>query len=121
MVELYCGNSLRVKAVGYFRRDASSLMFYGTLKETLSEEKVSTTGVTQGNLELLLCSNSPDSQQTQIHDHHALIFLLLKTTFTKIPPNKLQYRNYKKLEVHSFLQDVKQLPEKISCTKWEKD
>ena len=96
-------------------------MFYGTLNETLSEEKVSTTGVTQRNLELLLCSNSPDSQQTQIHDHHALIFLLLKTTFTKIPPNKLQYRNYKKLEVHSFLQDVKQLPEKISCTKWEKD
>ena len=32
---------------------------------TLSEE-VSTTGVTQGNLELLLPPNSPDSHHTQI-------------------------------------------------------
>ena len=38
-----------------------------------------------------------------------------------MPPNKLQYRNYKKFEVHSFLQDVEQLPEKISYTEWEKD
>ena len=36
-------------------------------------------------------------------------------------PNKLQYRNCKKSEVHSFLQDVEQLPEKISFTKWKKD
>ena len=33
----------------------------------------------------------------------------------------MQYRNYKKFEVHSFLQDVEQLPEKISYTEWEKD
>ena len=38
-----------------------------------------------------------------------------------MPSNKLQYRNYKKFEVHSFLQDVEQLPEKISYTEWEKD
>ena len=38
-----------------------------------------------------------------------------------MPPNKVQYRNYKKFEVHSFLQDVEQLPEKISYTEWEKD
>ena len=38
-----------------------------------------------------------------------------------MPPNKLQYRNYKKFEVHSFLQDVEQLPKKVSYTKWEKD
>ena len=54
VVELFCGNSLRVKAIGYFRREAPSLMFDGELNVTLSEEKVSTTGVTQGNLELLL-------------------------------------------------------------------
>ena len=71
-MELYCGNSLRVKAVGYFRRDASSLMFYGTLNETLSEEKVSTTGVTQGNLELLLRPNSLYSYQTQIQEDEIL-------------------------------------------------
>ena len=54
VVELFCGNSLRVKAIGYFRREAPSLMFGGELNVTLSEEKGSTTGVTQGNLELLL-------------------------------------------------------------------
>ena len=38
-----------------------------------------------------------------------------------MPPNKLQYRNCKKFEVHSFLQDVEQLPEKISYTESEKE
>ena len=38
-----------------------------------------------------------------------------------MPPDKLQYRNYKEFEVHSFLQDVEQLSEKISYTEWEKD
>ena len=44
--------------------------------------------------------------ETGVSDHHVLIFSFLKTTFTKMPPNKLQYRNYKKFEVYSFLQDV---------------
>ena len=48
--EFFCGNSLRVNVVGCFRRGAPSLMFDGILNVTLSEEKVSTTGVTQGNL-----------------------------------------------------------------------
>ena len=33
----------------------------------------------------------------------------------------MQRRNYKQSEAHSFLQDVEQLPEKISYTEWEKD
>ena len=33
----------------------------------------------------------------------------------------MQHRNYKKFEVHSFLQDVEQLSEKISYTEREKD
>ena len=41
-------------------------MFGGILNVTLSE--VSTTGVTQWNLELLLRPNSPDSYQTQIQE-----------------------------------------------------
>ena len=61
-MELFCGNSLLVMAVGYFRRGVSFLMFDGILNVPLSEEKVSTTGVTQENLELLLRPNSPDSQ-----------------------------------------------------------
>ena len=43
-------------------------MFDGILIVTLSEEMVSTTGVTQGDLELLLRPNSPDSHQTQIQE-----------------------------------------------------
>ena len=64
----------------------------------------------------LILTNKPKSFQnsgvieTGISDHHALIFLFLKTTFTKMPPNKFQYRNYKKFEAHSFFQDVEQLP-----------
>ena len=45
MVELFCGSSLHVKDVGYFRRGAPSLMFDGVLNVTLSEEKASTTRV----------------------------------------------------------------------------
>ena len=41
-------------------------MFDGILNVTLSEE-VSTTEVTQGNLELPLLPNSLDSHQTQKH------------------------------------------------------
>ena len=61
MVGPFCGNSQRVKAVGYFLGGAVSLMFDRILNETVSEEKVSTTRVTEGNLELPLSPNSLDS------------------------------------------------------------
>ena len=61
-VELFWGNSLCVKTVCCFRRGAPSLMLDGILNVTLSEEMVSTIGVSQGNLALFLCPNSPDSQ-----------------------------------------------------------
>ena len=57
----------------------------------------------------LILTNEPKSfpnsgvMETDISDHRALFFSFLETTFTKMPPNKLQYRNYKKFEVHSFL------------------
>ena len=54
----------RVKAVGCFCRGAPSLMFDRILNATLSD-KVSTTGVTQENLELPLTPNSFDSHQTE--------------------------------------------------------
>ena len=64
-MELFCKNSQRVKPVGCFRRRTPSLIFDVILNVTLFEEKVSSTGVTQGNLELLLTPNSLDSHQTQ--------------------------------------------------------
>ena len=63
MVELFCGNSKRVKPVDCFRRGAPSLRFDGFLNVTLCDE-FSTTGVTQGNLKLPLPLDSLDSHQT---------------------------------------------------------
>ena len=71
-MELFCGNSVRVQPVGCFRRGGPSLVFDGILNVSLPEEKVSTTGVTRENLELLLCPNSPDSHQTQIQEYKIL-------------------------------------------------
>ena len=70
----------------------------------------------------LILTNKPKHFQnsgvmeTGISDHHALIFSFLKTNFTKMPLNRLQYRNYEKIGLHSFLQDVEQLPEKTNYT-----
>ena len=72
VVELFCGNSRRVKVVGCFHRGASSLMFDQILDVTLPEEKVSTTRVTKGNIKIFLRPNSPDSHQTQIQEGEIL-------------------------------------------------
>ena len=56
-MELFCGNNPRVKPV---HTGAPLLMFDGILNVTLSEE-FSTTGVTQGNIELPLPTDSLDS------------------------------------------------------------
>ena len=75
----------------------------------------------------LILTNKPRSFQntivmeTGISDQHALVCSFFETTFTKMPPIKLKYRNYKQFEIHSFLHDVGQLPEEISYSKWEKD
>ena len=63
-MEIFCGSSQPFKQ----RRGARSLMSDKVLTATLSGEKVSTTGVTQGNLELALPPNSLESHQTQKQD-----------------------------------------------------
>ena len=63
VVEPFSGNIQHVKAVGCFCRGTWPLMFDRILTATLSKEKISATGVTQGNLELLP-PVSPDSHQT---------------------------------------------------------
>ena len=52
-MELFRGNSQCVKPIDCFRKGAPSMMFDGFLNVTLCEE-VSTTGVTQENLEIPL-------------------------------------------------------------------
>ena len=62
-MEPFYGNSTRVKPVDCFRRGALS-MFDGFLNVSLCED-VSSTGITQRNLELRLPTDSLDSHQTQ--------------------------------------------------------
>ena len=50
---------------------------------------------------------------------HLLIFSFLKTSFTKMPPNKLRLSKHKSFDKTGFLNDVSNLPEKTSCTEWE--
>ena len=45
---------------------------------------------------------NPEVMETRISYHLTLIFSFLKISFTKMPPNKLQCRNYKRLEAESF-------------------
>ena len=56
-----------------------SLMFDKILNATLSEEKVSTTRVTQGNLELPLPPNSLDTKQDAIKKNSWTWQMRLKT------------------------------------------
>ena len=47
-------------------------MFDEILNVTMSEEKVSTTGVTEENVKLLLRLSSPGSHETQIREDETL-------------------------------------------------
>ena len=73
----------------------------------------------------LILTNKPKNFQntgvieTGVNDHHLLIFSFLKTSFKKMPPNKLRYRKYKSFDKIGFLKDVSNLPEKTYYTEWE--
>ena len=73
----------------------------------------------------LILTNKPKSIQntevieTSVSDHHLLIFSLLKTFFTKMPPNKLRYRKYNSFDKIRFLKNVSSLREKTNYTEWE--
>ena len=73
----------------------------------------------------LILTNKPKSFQNTgmieagVRDHHLLIFSFLKTSFTKMQPNKLSYRKYKSFDKIKFLKDASNLPEKTNYTEWE--
>ena len=60
----------------------------------------------------LILSNKKHSLQhtgtvdTGISDHHHLIYTMLKTTYTKLPPKKITYRVYKDFDRENFLYDL---------------
>ena len=44
--------------------------------------------------------------ETGINDHHKLITSFFRSHFERIPPKKVEYRNYKKFDVTNFLRDL---------------
>ena len=72
-MELFTGNSHRVKSIDCFRRGAPSLMFDRILNVTLSDELL-TTGVTQGNLDIPLLPKSLDSVEILDRRHILISF-----------------------------------------------
>ena len=71
-MEVFCGNSQRVKAVGCFRRETLWLMFRGVLNATLPVEKVSNIAFTEGNLESPLPHNYFDLNQMKKEEDETL-------------------------------------------------
>ena len=73
----------------------------------------------------LILTNKPKSFQntgvieTDVSDHHLLIFSFLKTVFTKMPPNKLRYCKCSSFDKIRFLKYVSNVPEKTNYTEWE--
>ena len=46
--------------------------------------------------------------ETGIRDHHKLITSFFRSHFERIPPKKVEYRNYKKFNITNFLRDLEQ-------------
>ncbi len=46
------------------------------------------------------------SFETGFSDHHHLIYTILKSTFVKLPPKTIKYREYKNFRVEEFQNDL---------------
>ena len=44
--------------------------------------------------------------ETGISDHHLMVYIMLKSTYTKLEPKNLRKRSYKDFNKESFLQDL---------------
>ena len=54
------------------------------------------------------CFQKTSTAVTGLSDFHKIIISGLKTTFKKVPPKKLIFRNYKKFDEQKFLYDLDQ-------------
>ena len=54
------------------------------------------------------CFQKMSTVVTGLSDFHRMIISCLKTTFKKIPPKKIIFRDYKKLDEQNFLYDLDQ-------------
>ena len=54
------------------------------------------------------CFQKTSTVVTGLSDFHKMIISCLKTTFKKIPPKKIIFKNYKKFDEQNFLYDLDQ-------------
>ena len=54
------------------------------------------------------CFQKTSTVVTGLSDFHRMITSCLKTTFKKIPPRKIIFRDYKKFDTQNFLYDLDQ-------------
>ena len=54
------------------------------------------------------CFQKTSTVVTDLRDFHKMIISCLKTTFKKIRPKKIIFRDYKKFDEHIFLYDIDQ-------------
>ena len=54
------------------------------------------------------CFQKTSTVATGLSDFHKMIISCLKTTFKKIPPKKIFFRDYKKFDEQDFLYDLDQ-------------
>ena len=54
------------------------------------------------------CFQKTSTVVTGLSDFHKMIISCLKTTFKKIPPKKIIFRDYKKFDEQNFLHDLDQ-------------
>ena len=69
------------------------------------------------------CFKNTSSYETEISDHHQLVFSILKTSFASEEPKKFVYRDYKTFSNESFKNDLlsKTVEENVDYSKLEKE
>ena len=104
-------------AIGDFNESETSPALYSFLDEQKCKNiiriKTCFKSVKGSCIDLILTSRPSLNQFTNvfekgISDHHLLIYLMLKSTYTEMEPKVLSKRCFKNFSEQSFLQDLKQ-------------
>ena len=88
-------------------QEMTTLMTDNDFINIIKSNKCFKTSTVRG-IDLILTNKPKGFQNTGViepgvSDHHLLIFSFLKTSFTKMAPNKLRYRKHKSFEKIGFL------------------
>ena len=59
--------------------------------------------------QIIMCFQKTGIFETGQSDHHCLVMLCLKSTFHKLPPQRIIYRNMKNFDQNAYLNDIKRI------------